>query len=139
MTEIRPPIELAWLTDVIGAPAALVVIETFGGTRVRVPMQADQPTAISAAVGVEVQRKLVAAFGGDRLKIPLCKWWRARIYRWEQGMTIPQIARRLGMVESGVSLLLRSGQPAQQLGRGPVPHAPRAPVQMALPLADDRG
>ena len=139
MTEIRPPIELAWLTDVIGAPAALVVIETFGGTRVRVPIQADQPTILSASVGMDVQAKLVAAFGGDRLKIPLCKWWRARVYRWERGMTIQQIARRLGMVESGVSLLLRSSQPAQRLGSGPAPRAPRAPVQMPLPLIDDLG
>jgi hypothetical protein len=137
MTEIRPPVELAWLTDVIGADAALVMIERFGGTRLRIPVQPDKPTLLSEAVGIEAQAKLVAAFGGDRLRIPLLKWWRARIYRWEQGMSIPQIARKLGMVESGVQSLLRSSQAAQQLGRGPVAHAGGVPAQMALPLADD--
>lgn len=139
MTEIRPPAELGWLTDVIGAGATLVMVETFGGTRVRVPLLPDKPTMLSAAVGMEAQAKLVAAFGGDRIKIPLCKWWRARIYRWDQKMTIQQIARRLGMGETGVQSLLRSVRPAQQLGAGPVPRRLIAPVQMALPLPEDPG
>lgn len=137
MTEIRPPVELAWLVEVIGEEATLLLIENFGGTRVNVPVQPDRPSILAEAVGLETQAKLVARFGGDRLKIPLCRWWRARIYRWQRGMTIQQIARRLGMVESGVSLLLRSGQPPQHAGSGPPPRRTPPLVQMRLPLPDD--
>ena len=137
MTDIRPPAELAWLTDVIGPEAALVVIETFGGTRMRVPLRADRPTVLSEAVGMAAQAKLVAAFGGDRIRVPLCKWWRARIYRWERRMSVPQIARRLGMVEGAVQSLLRSSRPGPQLGMGPAARTAPVSAQMALPLSED--
>lgn len=135
--DISPPAELGWLTDVIGADATLALIEAFGGTRVRVAVDGSKTTAISEVIGLDAQAKLVARFGDVRIKVPLCRWWRARIYRWRDGMTIPQIARRLGMVESGVSLLLRSGAPAQ-ISKGPAPRAGAPMVQMALPLPGER-
>ena len=49
MTQPPPPAELAWLTDVIGAEAALVLIEKHGGTRLYIPKEPNQGTPSSAA------------------------------------------------------------------------------------------
>jgi len=46
------PAEIHWLTNIIGASAALAMIEAHGGTRVYVPKDINQNSAARLALGV---------------------------------------------------------------------------------------
>lgn len=111
---VRPPAELAWLTDVIGAEATLVLIETRGGTRVYVPREVTQASAIARDIGLQEARKLSAAFSGDTITVPVARCWRVRHYR-AAGLSYAAIARKLGCHEDTVWRLLRSANETVQL------------------------
>ena len=112
MTQPRAaPAELSWLVDVIGEQATLALIEGAGGTRVQIPDRITPECPLAALVGVDAARKMKRAFGMLRIKVPLArgKWpgaWRASIYR-ARGMTVAQIARRMGVVEDTVRVMLQ--------------------------------
>lgn len=123
MTLPRHPAELDWLVSRLGAEATLLLIEARGGIRVFVPIEPTEGCELAKIVGLEPARKLAAAFGGEQLRVPLArgKWtgaWRARVYR-ARGMSLPEIARRLGCIENTVRTMLKA-------------HA--ADTQMAMPL-----
>jgi hypothetical protein len=102
MNEPRPPAELRYLTEILGVEATLALIERRGGTRLWVPRTYRAKSEFTAEFGEAAARQLVRRFGGERtLKVPLCKWWRARVYD-ARGLTYPQIARKLGCSETTV-------------------------------------
>lgn len=105
------PAELEWLIAPLGVEATLALIEQRGGVRVFVPLEPTADNELARIVGLDAARALAAAFGGERLRVPLArgKWtgaWRARIYR-ARGMSLPEIARRLGCVENTVRVMLQ--------------------------------
>lgn len=118
MTLPRSPAELAWLTDCVGADAALRLIERHGGTRIYVPREVNQGTPLAIEIGLDPARALSVAFGGEIVRIPLAKYWRAWIYR-AQGLAYSEIARRLGCTDNTARLMLQA-RPSDR--------------QMALPL-----
>ena len=101
MTLPAPPAELAFLTDRIGAAATLKLIELHGGTRVHVPKFPNQGVKLAREIGLAEAKALAEIWGGDYLKVPLCKYWRARVYR-HGGASYPEIARKLGVTERAV-------------------------------------
>lgn len=101
MSGLRAPAEISWLADLVGAECALLVIELHGGTRLKIPAEPNQGSALALEIGLEPTQRLAAAFGGEQVKVPLLKWWRARVYR-AQGMSYAAIARRLGCNEAQV-------------------------------------
>jgi hypothetical protein len=114
MTELRPPAELAYLTDIIGLDATLRLIETAGGTRIYLARDLNQGSKLAIDIGWDAARLLTDAFKGEPLKVPLCRWWRARYYRQVLGLTYAACALRLGCTETTVWRLLRTTQGAEQ-------------------------
>jgi len=101
------PAELAFLTDLIGVPATFRLIEMHAGVRVKIPKTVNQGTKLARDIGMEPARLLAARWGGDTLKVPLARYWRARVYR-ARGLSYSAIARRLGVTEGTVHTLLRA-------------------------------
>lgn len=101
MTLPRPPAELAFLTDAIGAEATLALIEAFAGTRVYVPSRASTRSPVVKAIGREAAAALAAVHGGCYIVPPAAKRWRAHAYR-ARGWPFAKIALRLGLCERTV-------------------------------------
>lgn len=101
MSTLRPPAEIAWLTDLIGVEATILLMELRGGTNTYVPQYFSADMELAQKLGAAAAKELVARFGGGRIRIPACKWWRARVYE-ARGMTYPAIALKLGASDISV-------------------------------------
>lgn len=88
------PAEAA-LVRLIGAEAALRLVEQYGGLTLDVPRSVNQGSALPRKIGLGAARILVEKYSGGRMQVPLARAWRARIYRERDGLSIPDIARRL--------------------------------------------
>lgn len=97
----RPGPELA---ELIGEDAMVRLAEAFGGTRLYVPQSIGAKHEIARAIGLDAARRLVERLAPDVVKVPLARELRARHYR-AAGQSDRQIARRLGITESGVEKL----------------------------------
>ncbi len=105
----------AQLIDLIGLDATVQLIEHFGGTQLYIPHGSRVgELRLAQLLGAQAEIALAKEFGGTTLKVPLCKAWRARLYR-ARGMTHREIARRLGCTERGVVAYLKPENPAQQM------------------------
>lgn len=85
----------------LGVPAALALVQHFGGMRVAVPVHWREGHDLNA-IGEEAAKRLCAAFARDRLEVPLSAWspaGRQRLIREmeKSGSTRSQIARALGI------------------------------------------
>ncbi|SDA39340.1 hypothetical protein [Mesorhizobium qingshengii] len=103
----------AELLGLLGADDFLRLVEAFGGTRLYVPRSGDT-TEIAKHLGTAVATKLGNRYSGTYLRVPLAREQRARHYRGI-GHSNADIARRLGMTETGVDKLFRRmpGKPAK--------------------------
>jgi hypothetical protein len=122
----RPPGELRTLAAAIGEDAVLRLLEKRGGTSLYIPGTRLTPDAgIGNELGLDAGQceRLRMLHGNNRLKVPLCRPWRAQLYRWRMKLSYSQIALRLGVTESAVHVYLRDGGQTQ-----PNRH------QMSLPL-----
>ncbi len=99
----RPGPELATL---IGEDAFVRLAEAFGGTRLYVPISINADHEIAKAVGLDAAERLVERLAPDVIKVPLARELRARHYR-AAGHSNAQIARKIGITESGVEGLFR--------------------------------
>lgn len=124
MSEILPPptSDLRKFVALCGSrEAALALIEARGGTQLYVPHNGDR-SELSAAIGAELVDRLTSQMGGNYMRIPLARAWRCQILR-ARGMSYSEIARVVGMTESGV---YRSLQLAGITGSvEPSPDSPR--------------
>lgn len=85
--------------------AALRLIEARGGTTLYVPRNANR-SALVEELGDRVVAALIAEYAGTYVRVPLAKAWRAQILH-ARGASHAEIARALGMSESGVYRTLR--------------------------------
>lgn len=118
MTDPRPPAELARFVKVIGDEATLALIEAHGGLVIHIPRFVWPETVLTRSIGTAAAEALAAEYGGEKLRIPIAKNWRARVYR-RRGETIAAIARRLSVGENTVYDYvsrdrLRNGIPGQR-------------------------
>lgn len=90
------------LLELLGAHGLVRLAERHGGCRLYVPTGA--PDALARELGTKVARLLADRYAGSYLRVPLARELRARHYR-AAGATNAQIARRLGMSETGVDRL----------------------------------
>lgn len=93
----------AALLRLLGPAAFLRLVEAYGGVRLFVPETNDR-TELVAEIGNDAVMKLVDRWGGFYIRVPLAREFRARQYR-AAGLSNAQIARRLGMAETGVNKL----------------------------------
>lgn len=86
------------LAALIGEDALIALAESRGGTRLYVPAD---PAILTPAIGALAAARLADRYGGATLRAPLARERRARHYR-AQGLSNADIARRLGLTETGV-------------------------------------
>lgn len=98
---IETPPQAQRLVELIGVEMTLKLMNLHGGSRVFVPLRAKPGQRLARELSPEAEAALVDEFGGNNLDVPLCKTWRARIYR-SRGMTHRDIALALGCNERSV-------------------------------------
>lgn len=106
----RTPAEIEYLTSLIGEEKALMLIETYGGSRVLIPRSLEAATKLAMLIGTKNAAAMVQAHRGVQLSIPACKPWRVRLYA-SRGWTTAQIALKLGWDETTVYRHLRDKRP----------------------------
>ena len=121
---------LSELLDLLGDGDTQRLIETYGGTRVWVPIGPKVGTlTIATEVSSSVEIALASVYGGMLIQIPLSRDWRADIYH-RSGMSRAQIARKLGINENAVRVLLKRGRVVS----GKSTQVSASTSQLALPL-----
>lgn len=106
----RPAPELQAL---IGEAALVRLAEAFGGTRLYIPTTMYADHDIAQTIGMEAACRLSERLAPDYIRVPLAREARARQYRAE-GKSNAQIARALGITETGVDKLFsRTGPVAR--------------------------
>lgn len=91
------------LVNLIGHDAAIALIERYGGTRIYVPHKPN--TVLTELLGQEAAATLAKTHGGnEKFKVPLCPDLKrlAALTLWDQGLSAPKIARRIGRHEETV-------------------------------------
>lgn len=89
------------LRAVLGEEGFVLFCQGLGGTRVYVPYTMRDENEIVRAVGREAAEKLSRALAPATIRVPLARRDRALWYR-AAGLSNAQIARKLGITESGV-------------------------------------
>jgi hypothetical protein len=103
------------LLELLGEADTLRLLELFGGTQLYIPVGPNVGTLqVAQQVSPEAEIALAQEFGGNNLKIPLARSWRARIYR-RRGLSHREIARRLGCTEKAVADWVKTRLPSTQL------------------------
>jgi hypothetical protein len=121
------------LLEAVGTEAALKLAIAFGGRRVPVPRNANKASKIMPVIGREPTERLVAAFGGLSLVLPIAHARLAAAHRLRrQGLSIDAIAGQLWMSRAGVKNLLRRTPPPDALMNAAKPAL--LPQSAALPL-----
>ncbi len=95
----------AELLDTLGLEGFLKLTEAHAGTSLYVP-QTPETSKLAEQIGVDNTARLSKAYAGGYIRVPLAREHRARRYR-EDGLNNSQIARRLGITESGVGRLFK--------------------------------
>lgn len=95
----------AALLDLLGPKGLIALAEAHGGTRLWV--RDDAGASLAAELGDEAAHKLSARYAGFYIRVPLARELRARHYR-ATGCSNADIARRLGMSESGIDRLFNA-------------------------------
>ena len=106
----KVPIEVSWLSRVIGASATLRLVEGHGGVALYIPHEVNQSSPLARMIGLDAARQLSAAYGGERRVVPFLRWWRISVER-SRGLSDRDIARKMMMTEAAVSRLLRATNP----------------------------
>lgn len=93
----------AELLGLLGLGAFMRLAEEFGGTRLYIARSGDT-TDLAKQLGAKAAAKLGERYAGTYIRVPLAREHRARQYR-KNGQSNAEIARRLGMTETGVDKL----------------------------------
>ena len=89
------------LRAVLGQEGFVHFCQALGGTRVYIPYTLKDENEIVGAVGRELAEKLSRALAPATIRVPLARTDRALHFR-ALGLSNAQIARKLGITESGV-------------------------------------
>ena len=92
------------LQGILGEVAFVHFCQALGGTRVYVPHSLRDENEIVQDVGRDAAEKLSRALAPATIRVPLARRERALYFR-SQGLSNPQVARRLGITETGVEKL----------------------------------
>lgn len=92
------------LIAILGEEAFLRLAEELGGTRAYIPQVLRADSAIVKAIGLEAASKLAKIWAPTAIRVPLARRERAFALR-RRGLSNAQIARKLGMTETGVEKL----------------------------------
>lgn len=106
------------LREVIGLPAALALVEKWGGVTLFVPKNPPEGHPLAQAIGIRAARKLSAHAGLEYLRIPRCAA-RLRAARDAEllsdhaaGLSAAKCARKYHLTERQVWRIFRAGPKA---------------------------
>ncbi len=95
------------LIEAIGEPAALKLVESFGGVRVYVPQMPEPEDVLSQLIGTEATLKLAQIYGGERLELPHPNSRRGKILSLRRmGLSVDSIALQAGCTRRRVFQVL---------------------------------
>lgn len=102
------------LKDVIGHAGAIAVCRRWGGRELRVPVKVAETDPLALTLGLDMARKLVQAFGDQRLQLPaevhaLRDMRNEAIWRacTQEGRSMESVGLEFGLTRPGVSAVLR--------------------------------
>lgn len=117
---------IAQLQSIVGEEAFVRLCQELGGTRVYIPLKCRDGGELMEAIGRDACDRLSRALAPATIRVPLARRERALHYL-KQGLSIPRIARRLGLTETGVSKLIK-----RESAAGTLPERKADPRQMSL-------
>jgi len=97
------------LRAILGEDGFVAFCQAFGGTRLYVPYNLKDDHEVVTALGRELADKLSRKMAPTTIRVPLARRERALHYR-KAGKSNAQIARLLGITESGVDKLFAREQ-----------------------------
>lgn len=100
---------------------AEILARCWGGRRKFIPVEPSPDHELSRLLGLRAARAVARAVGGGEVRIPTAKCWLNHIDARrlaDLGLTIPRIARRLGLTDNHARLILR-GYGERRNGRPP--------------------
>lgn len=109
---------VADLRAILGDDDFFALVEAHAGVRLYVPSDPTR-SELPTTIGITSATRLSKAYPGGYIKVPLARDFRALRYR-ESGLSNRDIARRLGLTETGVERLLKRARRANP-GRGTKP------------------
>lgn len=102
------------LQEVVGHAGAIAICRRWGGRELRVPVKVADGDPLALTLGLECARRLVEAFGDQRLQLPAevhalrdmrnAAIWRACI---DEGRSMESVGVEFGLTRPGVSAVLR--------------------------------
>jgi len=92
------------LRAILGEEGFVHFCQELGGTRVYIPYSLRDDNDIVCAVGLATAEKLSRALAPATIRVPLARRERALYFR-SKGLSGAQIARKLGITETGVTKL----------------------------------
>lgn len=108
------------IVEVVGLGDAIAIVRAWGGRVVYVPTSVQDGDAFVLALGLSTARKMVAAFGGQRLRLPaernvLIDLRNASIIRdAEAGQSHPVVSVKYGVTRQHVSHIVKKAREARQ-------------------------
>lgn len=94
------------LLGTLGKHGLLELLEHYAGCRLFVPKMDGEASNIIPRLSRDVSLKLSERFGGDSLRVPIMREFRALCLR-NEGLSNAKIARSLGITEPGVDHLFK--------------------------------
>jgi len=101
------------LLALLGDDGFYALVEAHAGVRLYVPSDPDR-SELPSTIGVDGAYRLAKAYPGGYIRVPLAREFRARRYV-DAEMSNRDIARRLGLTESGVERLLKRARKREPL------------------------
>lgn len=90
----------------LGMDGFVQLCQELGGLRIYVPYRLKDDSELVQVLGRELAEKFVRKFAPATIRVPLAKRVRALHFR-AQGLSDPQIARKMKITESGVKSLFK--------------------------------
>jgi len=119
------PESIRTLADLIGLPAASVLVKTYGGTVIQIPSgrkaEGKRLCELVQVLGFDAAEALILNYGGEHFTVPRCQAdWRAdrdrqMIAEYNAGMKPGSLARRYGMTDRNVRNILKRSPPPAEL------------------------
>ncbi|SIQ24292.1 hypothetical protein SAMN05880590_102759 [Rhizobium sp. RU35A] len=106
------------LLDALGEDGFFALVEAHAGMRLYVPADPAR-SDLPQTVGEDAAWRLSNLYRGGYIKVPLAREFRALRYR-EAGVSNKDVARRLGLTETGVELLFQRAR-KRKPGKGKKP------------------
>lgn len=101
------------LLSTLGEDGFFSLVEAHAGVRLYVPSDPER-SELSSTIGVDAAYRLAKAYPGGYIRVPLAREFRARRYV-DAEMSNRDIAKRLGLTESGVERLLKRARKREPL------------------------